>query len=502
MSQAPEEFPLNQALSDTNEPLAGVSAATFSEYNPEKETKEEFLGRTNIIIDEIKISGRIFDASTNSPIQGTKVSYKYAYDRIISSAFRDGIFESSTTTDVDGKFTLDIKIYARKSDNLPILNDLAFTLKNPNISMAGFVSGNPKYTAATKSILKRDGYILENVGAIGLNPKKKDYQQQIAETNSGPSESESQLIANSNPQDSKGGIIKLVKKQALSIGKTLLPAILKMFGEMGVANVKAFAQQEAQKYAGKAQEEANKKLNQAKEDIKANLQCPPKEKIENLIRKKNKLTRKLNNIYKIIDVAIKALGIFGGLLILFKNIRTLFKVNPIPTTIGLPPGPQGGVIISQSSGKVLRYKDKADKISGLASQFAKIGIGVTAALILLKSELRKAISLLQGLDGLLQKCAEDAGIEITQVELDQQLLDATLSQEEDGNPALIEVNGFTLSIQEDTNNPVGTLKRRFAIAKNVNGVTVLKGEPSFSSGDQVLLDELAFYITSNNLKGF
>ena len=123
MAQSPEEFPLNQALSNTNEPLAGISAETFSEYNPEKETKEEFLGRTNIIIDEIKISGRIFDTSTNSPIQGTKVSYKYAYDQILSSAFRDGVFESSTSTDVDGNFTLDINIYASKCDNLPILND-------------------------------------------------------------------------------------------------------------------------------------------------------------------------------------------------------------------------------------------------------------------------------------------------------------------------------------------------------------------------------------------
>ena len=40
MAQSPEEFPLNQALSNINEPLAGISAATFSEYNPEKETKE------------------------------------------------------------------------------------------------------------------------------------------------------------------------------------------------------------------------------------------------------------------------------------------------------------------------------------------------------------------------------------------------------------------------------------------------------------------------------
>ena len=49
---------------------------------------------------------------------------------------------------------------------------------------------------------------------------------------------------------------------------------------------------------------------------------------------------------------------------------------------------------------------------------------------------------------------------------------------------------------------VGQLKRRRAVAKNKQGVIQLKGEPSFSSSDQILIDELAFYITSNNLKAF
>tara|TARA_Y100000592_G_scaffold37953_1_gene60064 strand:+ start:2950 stop:4449 length:1500 start_codon:yes stop_codon:yes gene_type:complete len=499
MANAPESFPLNPAISDTNKPLEGISTATFQEYNPEKETKEEFLGRTNIIISKHIITGRVFDTSTNSPIPGERIKYDYVYNEIVSSAFRDGRFQSQTTSDVDGKFSLEIEIFARKSDNLPLISTAFSGLNRPSITFSTF---RQKYKFTSKNIIKQDGYILENVGAVGLEPSRKTYQKQVAELNSGPSQAESQAISNSNPQDAKGGIIKLIKKQALSIGETLLPSVVKMFGEMGVADIKSFAKQEATKYAGKAQEEAMGKLQQAKEDIKAQLQCPPKAKIEKLIRKKNKLTRKLNNIYKIIDIALKTLGIFGGLLILFKNIRTLLKVNPMPTTLGTPPGPAGGVIISQSSGKVLRYADKADKISGLAAQFAKIGTGVTAALILLRSNLGKVIALLQGLDGLLQKCAEEAGVEITQVELDEQLLNATLIEEQDGNPVPTEVNGFTLSIQEDTNNPVGTLKRRFAIAKNVNGVTVLKGEPSFSSGDQILLDELSFYITSNNLKGF
>jgi hypothetical protein len=58
------------------------------------------------------------------------------------------------------------------------------------------------------------------------------------------------------------------------------------------------------------------------------------------------------------------------------------------------------------------------------------------------------------------------------------------------------------SVETDNKNPVGTLKRRFAVAKNNQGVTLLKGEPSFSSSDQILIDELIFYIQQNDLKAF
>ena len=50
---------------------------------------------------------------------------------------------------------------------------------------------------------------------------------------------------------------------------------------------------------------------------------------------------------------------------------------------------------------------------------------------------------------------------------------------------------------EKTENP---LKRKRSIAKNADNVTILKGEWSFSSIDQILIDELVFYIQNNNLK--
>ena len=45
-----------------------------------------------------------------------------------------------------------------------------------------------------------------------------------------------------------------------------------------------------------------------------------------------------------------------------------------------------------------------------------------------------------------------------------------------------------------------SLKRRRAIARNRAGVIMLRGEYSFSSIDQILIDELVFYIQQNDLK--
>ena len=44
------------------------------------------------------------------------------------------------------------------------------------------------------------------------------------------------------------------------------------------------------------------------------------------------------------------------------------------------------------------------------------------------------------------------------------------------------------------------LKRRRALATNKGGVVMLKGEWSYSSIDQILIDELVFYIQTNDLK--
>ena len=74
----------------------------------------------------------------------------------------------------------------------------------------------------------------------------------------------------------------------------------------------------------------------------------------------------------------------------------------------------------------------------------------------------------------------------------------TTQQSTQLSPVVTNVNGFEMGvITEVTDKP---LKRRRAIARNKQGVVMLQGEFSFSSIDQILIDELVFYIQQNNLK--
>ena len=88
-----------------------------------------------------------------------------------------------------------------------------------------------------------------------------------------------------------------------------------------------------------------------------------------------------------------------------------------------------------------------------------------------------------------------------QEQLDAELLALTEASSADGNPFVSEYNGFVLSVETESEEAAQglSIKRRFAVAKNKDGVTLLQGDKSYSSNDQVLIDELIFKIETENL---
>lgn len=89
-----------------------------------------------------------------------------------------------------------------------------------------------------------------------------------------------------------------------------------------------------------------------------------------------------------------------------------------------------------------------------------------------------------------------------QEQLDSELLALTNAAADDGQPSVTEYKGFLLSVETETEEQAKglSIKRRFAVGKNKDGVTLIQGEKSYSSNDQILIDEIIFRIDSEDLK--
>ena len=148
-----------------------------------------------------------------------------------------------------------------------------------------------------------------------------------------------------------------------------------------------------------------------------------------------------------------------------------------------------------------------DKITQELKKYKLISSTTLIILTILVGALQTVLALLVLLDTLIQGCAQeisgkdgqvDGEEALTQIKISNELIASTQNQSNQLSPVVTNVNGFDMEVEtEITGDP---LKRRRAVAKNTQGVVVLKGEYSYSSNDQILIDELVFYIQQNNLK--
>lgn len=230
----------------------------------------------------------------------------------------------------------------------------------------------------------------------------------------------------------------------------------------------------------------NKKINFGNDKV-----CPSKEEILDAIRKRNQLVRQLNNIYKIVRVITKILKITNALIIGLKIAFRIAKFLPLarPTLLIA----DGGAIIK-------RRLEVAGIVVNILTVTAVI-IGATLGII---------IELLRSLDFLIKECSEEVDENgefiIPFATINEELnnfVDASTGQTEDiidpltGGP--LPYKGFTFEIKQDISQDF-QYPKRFAIARNVQGIQVLRSESSFASSPEILIEELKFVIDRDNLR--
>lgn len=265
----------------------------------------------------------------------------------------------------------------------------------------------------------------------------------------------------------------------------LLPAVLTLIAKFGIP---------------KAKEMLGKKI----EDI--DFTCPGNiNELKKIIDSKNKLTKQLNNIFRILQ-GIKVGVEIGDKVISVANIAASVLSTLI---LALPTIPFAPPLAGPLTTKVPTKDGLKDAIQIISETLGKLKILSSSILLILNiliGILQEILNYMSLLDMLIQDCyissstSNGDNLLIDQESISNDLLEATQQQLLQGNPIVSKVNGFIMGVVPVKDNTDNKLKRRQAIAKNKAGVILLKGEPSFSSNDQILINELVYYIQINDLK--
>ena len=414
------------------------------------------------------ISGSVIDINSGKVIPGTKVR---------------NIFLKRATTDKNGEFIIKHPVIPPILIELDILSlqDLSLTvipkkLKEDEIGSDGKKTGKvitTRYIPTTFVPYTANGQLKSYVGVIGVKRLESDLRKEIANYLKFPDnvvQEYNQSYATYDYSIQKGTNDIIAKLKGI-----IIPLLLTLIAIYGISEVKKLIQ------------DLKDDKNDAQKRLKEAITCPPKEDLDSIIAKKNKLVNGINQAYKVLEQVVNGLEIsdtvLDGIDILYQTV----KYTPTPTAVagvGIP------IFVINLVQDVKQF---------LANNLGKIRhINKTTLNILrvLELVLGEVLDLLKLLDIATQLCYTDS--DNIESDINEELRTLTTQESNNQSPIVRNVNGFTMGIETEKSNK--TIKRRRAKATNKKGIIMLRGEYSFSSIDQILIDELVFYIQQNDLK--
>ena len=353
-----------------------------------------------------------------------------------------------------------------------------FSIKHPDIVGTGLDPAKfplnfikPKYSSFNTIPYTSAGDLKSNLGIITLNPLESNLQKEILDLLKFPPSTVEDYTTKGVTVDFR--VQKKLNGSIDTLKAIVIPLILTLVATYGISKAKELI------------EKYEKDPQAALEEIKALIVCPSQSEMDQLIATKNKLVKKINNTLTVINKTTEVLAKSEQVLAITSPAIKIIRQLPTPVAIG-----GVGIPLNVITGvqDVLKFLDN------LVEKLLYVNTTTLSILNLLKSVLAQVLALLKLLDILTQYCYPNTA----QEQISTELTALTTQQSTQLSPVVTNVNGFEMGVE--TENSPNTLKRRRAIARNQQGVVMLKGEWSFSSIDQILIDELVFYIQQNNLK--
>lgn len=312
------------------------------------------------------------------------------------------------------------------------------------------------YTQLYKNPFRQNGKFKRNLGVIKMTPTQIDLSDSIS--NELPLPQAQVKAIKLSKIDAEMAKQQAMNQVITNVKTVLIPAVLTQLAAFGIS---------------KASEALNKNFS----DI--NVTCPANlDELNDQIARKNKLVKQLNNIYNFLNGVKIGVQILDGTLTAAQITVNVLKALPPPSAVAQ------ASILNEIENQIKKYK--------LISSTTLIVLNILIA------ALQQVLAYLSLLDQVIGECAIEGAL--PQEQLTDDLLASTQEQSNQLSPVVTNVNGFEMGVipvDGDTNQD---LKQRRAVARNSQGIIMLQGEPSYSSNDQILIDELVFYIQQNDLK--
>ena len=227
--------------------------------------------------------------------------------------------------------------------------------------------------------------------------------------------------------------------------------------------------------------------------------CLPAPQLELIILQRNNIVNKLNQISSVLNTATVAAGITSTLLDSLITAAQLVRAAK-PALIASDAA-SGGV--GPFASLVLQANDvldilRFDSLGNSKLNKLKTIIDNTAAPISITGLfISNAVTSLNSIDIILKQCSPYSTYLTISDDLDNINLRQTIAENTLND---ITYKGFVLEIEVVPYTP--TVNRRRAIGKNQSGIVTIQTEYSFTTSNQVLINELKLIIDRDNLKAY
>jgi DNA repair exonuclease SbcCD ATPase subunit len=221
-------------------------------------------------------------------------------------------------------------------------------------------------------------------------------------------------------------------------------------------------------------------------------QCPNQQRLQSIVRAKNTILNTINKLQRRVNALKATANRLDRSIRVARTAIAIIKRIPRPTVLQFVPDP-GALVKGVPFSALTKLSDRLIQLNKILDGLEAEKQGILGVISSADQTLNSIKSRLELIDTAVSECAK----EIKDPDQAQQLTSQIQPPENTGSEGIpseeYTYRGYTLEIVQDPNSPA-IAPRRYAIAKDRSGVTVLYGPSSFSSDTRVLLDEIKFRI--------